>query len=118
VVSAASRGASRVGCLFSLLLLVAAGYFAVNVGEPYVRYLRYKDAMAQEARFASRLTDEAIRHRLREKADSLGLPEAAREIGIQRTERQIAIWADYSETVEIPLVVRQIHFAPRVDRQF
>ena len=35
----ARSGSSTLGCLFALLLLSAAGYFAVNVGEVYFRYL-------------------------------------------------------------------------------
>ena len=33
-------GSSSLGCLFALLLLSAAGYFGVNVGEVYFRYFK------------------------------------------------------------------------------
>ena len=35
-------------------------YFAVNVGEPYLRFYRYRDAMRQEVRFAAHFTDDDI----------------------------------------------------------
>ena len=57
-------GRTNLGCLLTLLLAVAAVYFAVNVGEPYVRYYRYLDGMKQEARFSARFTDEEIQRRL------------------------------------------------------
>ena len=37
------RGASSSGCLLSLLLLVAALYYGVNIGEVYFRYYRLLD---------------------------------------------------------------------------
>jgi len=40
-------GRSSFGCLLGLLLSVTAVYFAVNVGEPYLRYYRYVDGMKQ-----------------------------------------------------------------------
>ena len=59
------RGSSSLGCLFILLLLSAAGYFAVNVGEVYFRFYQYKDAMRQEVRFASHNSDQVILRHLR-----------------------------------------------------
>ena len=41
------RGASKVGCLLSLLVAAAFVYFAVNIGEVYVKYFEYKDKMEQ-----------------------------------------------------------------------
>ena len=73
----ARRGISKLGCLFSLLLVTAVVYFGLNVGEVYFRYLKFKDAMSQEVRFRGDLSDESIVSRLRSVADSLGLPEEA-----------------------------------------
>lgn len=108
----ARRGATKLGCLFSVLLVVAATYFAVNVGEVYLRYYRYRDAMHQQGRFGRQNTDEVIRRNLRSVADSLGLPEDAGRLSIQRTGNRISISAQYDEVVEFPLFVRTLHFAP------
>jgi len=108
----ARRGAGKLGCLFSLLLLVALGYFAVNIGEVYLRYYTFNDAIAQEVRFASTRTDEAIRRRLGALADSLGLPEDAARVNVRRTGNRIRVSVEYSEHVELPLFVREFHFAP------
>lgn len=108
----ARRGATKLGCLFSVLLVVAATYFAVNVGEVYLRYYRYRDAMHQQGRFGRQNADEAIRRNLRSVADSLGLPEDAGRLSIQRTGNTISISAQYDEVVEFPLFVRTLHFAP------
>jgi len=109
------RGAGKLGCLLSLLLVVTLGYFAVNVGEVYLRYYKYNDAITQEVRFASSRTDDAIRRRLSALADSLGLPEEAARVRVRRTGNRIRVSAEYSEHVELPLFVREFHFAPQAE---
>jgi hypothetical protein len=100
------------GCLFALMLLSAAGYFAVNVGEVFFRYMQYKDAMRQEVRFAAHNSDQVILRHLRQQADSLGLPEAAGEVTLQRDGRHIEIESEYYEHIELPLIVREVRFNP------
>ena len=112
------RGRSRLGCLVSLLLVSAVAYFAFNIGEVYLRFLRLKDAMEQEARFAHNRNDEAIRLRLAAVADSLGLPDDAGRMVIRRETNRIIISTDYSEHVELPMFVREFRFAPQVVRRF
>lgn len=118
MVSVPRRGLSRLGCLVLLAVLAAIGYFAVNVGDVYVRYFRYQDAMRQEARFGARRSDDLIRTRLQSAADSLGLPDAAGNIQIRRTRSHIEIWAEYYEHVELPLFVRELYFNPSAQRTF
>ena len=112
------RGTSRLGCLVSLLVISAVAYFGFNIGEVYVRFLRLKDAMVQEARFAHNRSDEAIRLRLVAVADSLGLPEEAGRMIIRRESARIIISTNYSEHVELPMFVREFRFAQQVVRRF
>jgi hypothetical protein len=112
------RGASTLGCLFSMLIVAALIYFGVNVGGPYLRYYQFRDAMEQEARFAQRKTDAQIVTALRLKADSLALPAPAFKINIRRTTSRITIWTDYAETIDFPFVTRDISFRPVVERAF
>lgn len=107
------RGRSSVGCLLMLLLLAAALYFGVNIGEAYWRFYEFRDAMRQEVRFAKQISDDRIKLHLAAYADSLGLPEEAADITVNRTSSDISVSADYSERVELPLFVRQIRFSPR-----
>lgn len=111
-------GRSRLGCLVGLLLLVTIAYFGFNMGEVYFRFLRLKDAMVQEARFADTRPDDSIRTRLAAVADSLGLPEEAGRVRIIRSANRIVITTEYSEHVELPLFVREFKFAPQVVRTF
>jgi hypothetical protein len=112
------RGAGSLGCLFTLLLLAAVLYFGVNVGTVYWRFVQFQDVMKQQARFAARNSDEDIRARLRTVADSLGLPESAGQVRVRRTSRRISISSSYYESVELPLVRREILFNPRAEGTF
>jgi hypothetical protein len=114
----ARAGASRLGCLVGLLLVVTVCYFGFNIGEVYFRSYRFKDAMAQEARFADTRDDATIRSRLMAVADSLGLPDEAGRVRIQREASRITISSVYSEHVELPLFVREFRFAPQAVRAF
>jgi hypothetical protein len=111
-------GRSSLGCLFTLLVLAAIVYFGVNVGEVYFRFYQYQDAMRQEVRFAAHNTDAVILRHLREEADSLGLPEAAGLVTLQRDGRHIELESEYYEHIELPLTVREVHFNPHAEGIF
>ena len=114
----ARRGRSSLGCLVSLLFVTAVVYFGINVGETYLRFYRYRDAMRQEVRFARQRSDGEIKRRLSIFADSLGLPDEASTVRVRRRASRITVWADYDESVELPLTVRTIHFTPQADGTF
>jgi hypothetical protein len=107
------RGESRLGCLIVLLLLAVVAYVAVDFGEAYFRFYQFKDAMGQEARFATDKTDEQINSRLTALADTLELPPGAEVISIQRTPTTITISSDYDEVIKLPLKKEYVlHFNP------
>lgn len=112
------RGHGSMGCLSTLLVLAAAGYFAVQVGEPAWRYYRFEDAIRQELRFAGMRSDDDIRRHLGSKADSLGLPPAAQRLRIERGNGRIRVSAEYVETVELPFHRRELRFRPTVQGTF
>lgn len=112
-----ATGRSTLGCLVALLIVTVALYFGVNIGEVYWKYYRYQDAMQQEANFAEMRTDQTIIRRLVSVAESLGLPDAARQVQIRRDQntRRIYIAAEYLERVELPGFVRTFHLTPRAE---
>ncbi|WKW12124.1 hypothetical protein Strain138_001398 [Pseudogemmatithrix spongiicola] len=109
----ARRGASTLGCLFSIFLVIAIAYFGINAGRPFWHNYKFQDRMTQEARFAANRSNETIKARLRTYADSLGLPETAQKVHVRRRAGTIEIWADYYVNIEFPLFVREQHFQPR-----
>lgn len=114
----ARLGRSQLGCLVSTLLVVAVCYFAVNVGTVLWNYYEFEDAMKQEVRFSGSRSDAVIKRHLAEFADSLGLPEAARNIHIKRSSQIILIWAEYYHNIEFPGFVREFRFNPQATGPF
>jgi hypothetical protein len=109
------RGASSLGCLFSLLIFVGALYYGVNIGEVFFRYYRLIDEMDSQARLASALDDATIRHRVQATAQDIGLPDEAQQIRISRRAqpREVVIETAYSETVDLPLFHHTFVFHPK-----
>lgn len=118
MVTPARRGASTLGCLFTLLIVAAIGYFAVNIGGVFYRRYAFQDAMNQEARFASHRTNEEITSHLQALVDSLGLPPGAKRVHIRRGEGMIFIWSDYFETIELPGFTKDVELSAHVERAF
>lgn len=109
------RGESSLGCLIPLLILAVAAYFAADFGAAYFRYYRFKDAMGNEARFASTVTDQQITSRLSALADTLELPVGAELITIIRGPTTVTISSDYDEVIKLPLKKEHVlHFHPYV----
>lgn len=104
------QGLSSLGCLVMLLLAATAGYFAIGIGEHYMQFYQYQDAMRQEVKFAAHNSDALILRHLRERADSLGLPESAGEVSLQRDGRHIEIESEYYVHLELPLYVKEVRF--------
>ncbi len=112
------RGASSMGCLVSLLILVAILYYGVNIGEVYFRYYRLLDEMQTQVRVASALDDGTIRRRLEAAVQDIGLPDEAARFKIRRmvSPRQIVIETDYSESVDLPLFKHTFHLHPQAEQ--
>jgi hypothetical protein len=107
------RGAGKIGCLFTLLIVAAVLYFGVNAFEKYYAYLQFKDAMSQEIRFRSFLPDDRIKDNLRTIADSLGLPEDAGIVTVRRERGLMTIESHYEEFIELPGYKKEVHFEPK-----
>ena len=113
----ARRGASTLGCLFSLLLLAAASFYGFHIGKVYFRYYQLQDTMRTNARLAPSLTDATIRRRLLTRVDELGLPPEAQKFVIKRSgrPRTISIETEYSESVALPLFKHTFVFRPHAN---
>jgi hypothetical protein len=112
------RGAGSLGCLTSLLILAVIIYFGVNIGEVYLRFFQFQDAMRQEVRFAAHNSDAVILRHLAAQVDSLGLPEPAGEVTLQRDGRHIEMESEYYEHIELPLFVHEVRFNPHAEGIF
>ena len=111
------RGATRTGCLFLVLVVVAVVYFGLPIGGMYIRYYRMENEMRTQARFAPSIDNGTIQRRLLQTVDALGLPlEARRRLRIVRTSRprEIVISTSWEETIVLPFYTRVQTFAPEV----
>src|SRR6185503_13821610 len=95
-----------------MLFLVAIGYFGSKVGKVYWDAKEYENVIKASVRLADTQTDKQLYDRIIAKADSLGLPEEAKEITVERKGRHLEISADYMVMVELPLHNRSFHFSP------
>src|SRR5437773_12558730 len=93
------RGATSTGCLVSLLFLVGALYYGVNIGELFFRYYRLLDEMQTQAQLAPSLADGTIRRCILSAAQAIGLPAEAQQVRIARraAPREIVTETDISE---------------------
>jgi len=100
----------------TLLLIVVGLYYGIPIGTIYVNYWRFKEEIKTQARLAPSIDNAAIRRRLRQKVDVLGLPDQAKQITIQRTlrPREIVIRTTYEQTLDLPFVHHTFTLAPEV----
>ncbi len=110
------RGASTMGCLVSLLVLVAVLYYGVNIGEVYFRYYRLMDELRTQAQLAAALDNGTIQRRIASAIQEIGVPEEASsnlQITRSASPRQITIETDYSESVHLPLFNHTFRLHPK-----
>ena len=104
------RGNSSLGCLVSLILLLAASYYGYHIGQIYFRYYQIQDEMETQAKLAPSLQNDVIYRRLAALSDSL--LGRTLTFDIRRTNR-ITIHAEYSDSVDLPLFKHVFHFQPK-----
>jgi len=111
------RGASTLGCLVAIMLLMAILYYGVDIGRTYWNYYRLKDEMETSARFAQTQPDDQIHRHLIGVAQDLGLPAEAQRFVIRRTERPPLVTIRTSYTVELvlPFTRKHITLKPHVE---
>jgi hypothetical protein len=111
-----NRGASTIGCLFTVLILVAVLYYGVDAGRIYWNYYRMEDEMETSARFASTQSDDQILKHLVSVSEDLGLPPEARRFIIRRTEHPptVTIKTSYKVELELPFHRRTLTMRPEV----
>ena len=119
MVATRRAGVSRLGCLLQIAIVAALIYVGLLAGEDALAYYRLKDAMKNEARFASIRTDQEIRTRLRAFTDSVKLPPEAKEINVVRDGNEIRIWSEYDQVFKLPFnKTRVVHLRPSVEKTF
>jgi hypothetical protein len=104
------RGRAELGCLGWIFILAIVVYTGLHVGAPYMRYYRFRDAVEQQARYATFRNDDAIRKEIWAAADSLGLPEEAYHVTVERAPRAIRVFGSYDDSWQMFRYRRIVHF--------
>lgn len=106
--------------LFRLAVLVAVLYIGNAYLRPQIRAWRFRDAMAQTARFGGGEADESLRRSLLQAAHDLGVPLRVTDLGVHRTPQgRLDLSASWHEVVHLDAVrwrwVDTLHFDYEVE---
>ena len=112
------HGRVTLGCLVLVALIAILAYVGNAVGPVYWRYYRFQDAFTQHAGFAASPPDDTIIARLRVQADSLDLPTDAQRIHLRRTNKGIAVWSQYADSILLPGYRREVEFTVHAEKAF
>jgi len=105
-------GKGRLGCLFSLLIVVALGYFGYKFIPPYMGHYEFKDALDQIAAYrAARPAEKrAIQDEVMAKAKELGIPLKREDIKVRQEEEKVYITVKYTVPIDLPTQVYELNF--------
>ncbi len=113
----ARKGVGRLSSLIQLVLVGGVIYFGLFAGKDLLDFYRFRDAIKQEARFATVRSDQQIKDRLPAFADSVGLPWEARDINVVREGDRIQIWSEYEKELKLPFEYQRLsNLRPSVER--
>jgi hypothetical protein len=104
------RGEGRFGCLFGLILLVAAIFVAYKLIPIKVKAAELRETVVDEGKAAGQHGDGTIKKAILRKAQDLQLPLGEEGLSISRANEYIKIDADYYVPVQFPGYVFQWHF--------
>ena len=94
-------GASRVGCLLGLLLLLLGGYAAIQFAGHEIDYRQLQGEVQTQAAMAAERDDQTIREAIAGRAADLQLPAAAGQALIRRVSGdRIQITVQYSDALD------------------
>ncbi len=120
ILQTAKKGNSNLPFLISLLILAAACYVALKLGEPYLAYLDLQKKMNYWADFdfsRGNTNFSDLRKNLKEVIDEHQIPLNIDDIQIEFDEIQktLRVSAEYDVYVEFPGYDYYFHFSPTVE---
>ena len=95
--------------------MVIAVYLCIQVIPPYFNNYQFQDSIDEVARFSGvdpRATEDDIRLKVYKSAQDYSIPLTAEQINVRRNGSEVAIWADYSVHLNIPVRPMDLDFHP------
>ncbi|MEO8378392.1 MAG: hypothetical protein ABI779_01890 [Acidobacteriota bacterium] len=96
------RGEGRLGCLFGIVVLIAAGLAAYRLIPVKVKTADLRETVVSEGRSAGSHNDGRIHQNILRHATELELPVTAEQIKVRRANSYIYIDVDYTVPIEFP----------------
>jgi hypothetical protein len=108
-------GEGRLGCIFGLIILVAAVFIAYKMIPVKVKAAEIRETVVDEAKSAGTHHDDRIREAIIAKATENGFTITEKDIDIKRTANQIYVTVEYTVPIEFPGYTFQWHLVHRAD---
>jgi hypothetical protein len=108
-----ASGKGNLGCLFSLLIVVALGYFSYKFLPHYVAHFELKDGLHEIAVYrAARAGSgkQAIQDAVLAKAKELGIVLKREDIKVRQEDEKVYITVKYTVPVDLPNQVYNLEF--------
>ena len=101
--------------ILGVFIAVAVLYVGVQVIPPYFHNYQFQDAIENTARFTgvdTAITPEDIRQKAFKSAQEYDIPITAEQINVTRNGTEVAIWADYTIHLDLPVRPLDLEFHP------
>ncbi|MBZ5629774.1 MAG: hypothetical protein LAO06_13005 [Acidobacteriia bacterium] len=100
--------------ILGVAFIVAVVYGMWIMVPPYFHNYQLQDAVAEEARINTytQKSEEDMRETIWRKAKEMEIPLQRDQINVQRDSGSVAIWADYTVHVDLPVYPLDLKFHP------
>ncbi len=101
-----NRGITTLGCLVSLILLIALGYVGIKVGKAFWDYYNVREQVREALVWAvgsmQPKSETEIIQRVISNVDGIGFQFTPRNVHISQTPETLTITATWTEEIEFP----------------
>lgn len=111
-----TRGEGNFGCIFTLILAVAAGYVAYQFVIPYYQFNAFESRMAEMVPYYRNQPSEYIHDAVMDISKEFDLKLKPEQVRVQVLGRQnrLIIDVEYTRTVELPFYTHTLTFKPHL----
>jgi hypothetical protein len=112
------KGEINVGCIIGVIVLICAVLVAIRTTPVYTNIGDFEKTLESQADRANipGNTDEKIRMKILDKAESLGLPVEDSHLKIKRTKSSITITVEYNQEIDYVVYVRRWRQKHEIER--
>jgi len=114
-----ARGEGKFGCIFSLFLMVVAGFVAYNFVIPYYHYNAFESRMSDMVPYYRNQPVEFIQQAVIDigKEYDLDLKPDQVRVQVLRRQNRLIIDVEYQRAVELPFYTHTLTFKPHLTGQ-